>query len=338
MKIVGLMVVGGGENIYLKKSLNELKRLSDDAIVVGNNTDEKTEKIIKKFGFWFYRDDREWGKFQPQIKTDLLKKAGNLKPDWIIAIDSDEVFDEKFIREEAEKLASKGGIGYYFYIVNLWNDENHYNKVLNFWNIRFYRYAPEYGLEFLKQPLHCGLAPPMVYYYGNYAPFVLKHYGLMNPEVRRQKVERYAKYDPKARYKDRSYYDALKSNYSGAIFNEEELRQKVADEVKDYRHKEVKMANAVKKYVYVRRLKDGQVMDIPAEHLDQTLKRGGFEYVSEVNFDLERRQIKVPIVEEKETEPKIDVKAETSNPTTCPICGKTFKNKGGLNFHKKTHK
>lgn len=213
MRIIGMMVVGNGEaDRYLEGSLKELKRLCDDAVIVGNNTDSKTEKLIKKYGFWFYKDNREWGKEQPNIKTDLLKKVGRLRPDWIVALDADEVFAPEFTRAEAERLGARDEIAWYFLVVNLYNDSGHFAHdigIQRFWNIRFYKYLPEYGLEFQKKKLHCGLAPPIAYKYGWHAPYYLEHYGLMKKEDRLRKAERYRVYDPNAKFKDKSYYEDL---------------------------------------------------------------------------------------------------------------------------------
>lgn len=212
MKIIGLMVCGAEADRYLEKSLQEFKRLCDDAIIATNNADDKTKDLISKYGYKQYEDNREWGVHQPSIKTDLLKKAGELNPDWIIAIDSDEVFAPEFTREEAERLASGSEIAYYFLVVNLYNDEHHFahnTGIQRFWNIRFYKYAPEYGLQFLKKNLHCGLGPPIMYKYGWYAPYYLLHYGLMKKEDRDKKIERYRKYDPNKVFKAGEYYDDL---------------------------------------------------------------------------------------------------------------------------------
>ena len=86
-RIIGFMVCGPNEK-YLESSLKEFKRLCDDAMIVTNNADEKTKELIKSYGYKTYEDNREWGKDQPNIKTDLLKKIGEeLNPDWIIAIE-----------------------------------------------------------------------------------------------------------------------------------------------------------------------------------------------------------------------------------------------------------
>lgn len=232
MRIIGIMVVGPNEK-YLEKSLLEFKRLCDDAIIATNNADEKTKQLIKEYGFKQYEDNREWGRFQPDIKSDLLRRAGEeLKPDWICAIDADEVYSPNFTREEAEKLTKTGEIAYYFLVVNLYNDEEHFahsKGIQRFWNIRFYKYMPEYGLQFLKKNLHCGLGPPITYKYGWHAPFYLLHYGLMSKEDRLRKAERYKKYDPNKVFKGGEYYDELLADLPMLKFDGEQLLKKLRE-------------------------------------------------------------------------------------------------------------
>ena len=231
MRIIGIMVVGPNEK-YLEKSLNEFKRLCDDAIIATNNADENTIKIIESFGYHHYEDNREWGINQPRIKTNLLEKAGELKPDWIIALDADEVFAKEFTRQEAEKLASTDEIAYYFLVVNLYNDENHFahsSGIQRFWNIRYYKYLPEYGLQFLRKNLHCGLGPPIAYKYGWHAPYYLLHYGLMAKEDRLRKADRYRQYDPNKKFKAGTYYDELIADLPMKKFDGEQLLKQLKE-------------------------------------------------------------------------------------------------------------
>lgn len=233
-RIIGIMVVGSGEaDRWLKRAIFQWGNLVDDGIICLNNVDKKTRNLIKKTPYWSYDDDREWGKEQYNMKTDLLKKASKLKPSWILAHDADEIYDKRFNREEAEKLMDTGAIGYYFAIINLWDEEKRYRHDLSFWNIRFYRFAPEHGLNFERKNLHCGLAPPMVYKFGCHAPFIVKHYGLMKKEDREAKIRRYEKYDPNAKYKGREYYDKLKTNEFVRTFNEDSFRERLVREVND---------------------------------------------------------------------------------------------------------
>lgn len=245
MKIVSMMVVGRGEgDRWLDLVLNQRRQLSDDIVVCGNNTDVKTEKIIKKYDCWFYRDDAEWGHNQPSIKTGLLKRVRGLKPDWIIATDADELFSQNFTREQAEILGHNTAIAYYFAIINLWQDTQHYRHDLSFWNIRYFKNDKKYGETYEPKPVHCGLAPPVFYNYGWHAPFFIKHYGLMNKSDRERKTKRYEKYDPNAKYKSKVYYDALKDN-KGLIreFDELKMIERVKNDVKEhYKYESKKFA------------------------------------------------------------------------------------------------
>ena len=232
MKIVGIGVCGAGEaDRYMEATLKEFKRLCDDVIIVTNHATQKEIDLLNKYGFWHYADDREWGTSQNLIKTDLLNRAGNLSPDWIVALDMDEVFPPEFTRSEAERLASTEEIAFYFLVVNLYGDADHFAHdagIQRFWNIRFYKFLPAHGLEFQKKALHCGLAPPIAYRYGWHAPYYLEHWGLMKKEDRMRRVERYAKYDPTAKYKGRVYYDDLAKELEPKIFDRKKLLAKLA--------------------------------------------------------------------------------------------------------------
>jgi len=231
MRIIGLAVVGPNEK-YLENTLKEFKRLCDDTIIATNNADDATIALIDSYGFKHYKDDRVWGVHQPTIKTDLLTKAGKMKPDWIIALDADEVFAPEFTREEAERLASIGEVSYYFMIVNLYNDEQHFahgKGIQRFWNIRFYKYMPEYGLQFLKKSLHCGLGPPITYNYGWHAPYYVLHYGLMDKADRERKQARYREFDPNKRYKTGDYYDELGQDLPMRPFDAQGLLAKLRE-------------------------------------------------------------------------------------------------------------
>ena len=235
------MVVGPGEaDRWLELVLEQRKKLVDDMVICQNNTDEKTRKIIKDSGFWSYEDSREWGVDQPRIKQDLLKRVGRLQPDWILPSDADELYDDEFDKDALQRIAQIDVLGYLFLIINLWGDEEHYNHTRSFWNVRFWNYkkARDLSLRFSNKNVHCGLAPELVYTYAVETPYMVKHYGLMTPEDRKKKVERYKKYDPNARFKGEEYYnsinDDIKTNDLIRKFDVEEMRMRVKRDVEKY--------------------------------------------------------------------------------------------------------
>lgn len=231
VKIVGQMVCGPGEaDRYLRDSLDELKRLCDDAVVVTCNATEKEIKLIQRYGFWTYQDNREWGRYQPDIKTELLGRIARLKPDWVLALDADETLPT-ILPEVLEDIAT-GRVSTYFYIVNLWNDAKHYSKDLSFWNVRYYKLPGEADRQFLRQPVHCGSAPPVAWKqsaHDSYVPHIVLHTGLMLPSDRAKKAERYHVYDPNAKYKGREYYDALVAGGSGSEYNQSTVINQLID-------------------------------------------------------------------------------------------------------------
>lgn len=233
MKIVGMMVCGPGEaDRYLEKPLNQFKNLCDDAVICLNGEDPKRDALVKKRGFWSYRDDREWGKFQPNIKTDLLAKIVKMGADWVLPLDADEEMarmDRKTL-EEMINAAPEKKHSFFFYFVTLWGDEEHYAPKFGFWNIRLFKPVRALGLHYQKTALHCGLAPP--YAYSNkhaiYSKHIVRHYGLITKEDRQAKVERYKKYDPKQIYKNPIYYQWLEEEKISRPYNENDIISKVA--------------------------------------------------------------------------------------------------------------
>lgn len=236
--IIGIGVCGNGEaSRYMRKTMEEFKRLCDDVLICCNNVSQKEIDLIEEFGFKWYEDNREWGIFQPALKTELLTRADKLNPTHIIALDMDEVFAPEFNREEAENLFIKQPkeIAFHFMVVNLYDDEQHFvhsTGIQMFWNIRFYKWIPSVsGFQFLKKNLHCGLAQPLYYKFGWHAPFYLLHYGLMLKEDRQRKAVRYNKYDPNKRFKAGTYYDELVKDIKPRLFEPDKLLAKLKESI-----------------------------------------------------------------------------------------------------------
>lgn len=215
MMIIGQLVCGPGEaGRYLKDTLDDLKRLCDDVIVcIASNVPLPAEEaLISQYDFRWYYDAREWGKWQPAIKQDLLARIRMLEPDWIIVLDADETLPG-LTREGFEKLTDFRRAMQLF-VVNLWDDPAHYAPELCFWNVRAYKPGAFSAADslFIHKAVHCGNAPAIFYALPakeTYIPMVLLHSGLMKAAERERKSTRYAQYDPHAIHKGRDYYDAL---------------------------------------------------------------------------------------------------------------------------------
>lgn len=288
-QFIGFLVVGANEK-RLSEALNDIK-WCDNICVCLNNADENTIKLCQELGVKIYYDNREWGKEQWKIKQDFFNKLIKdkiVKPnDWIIAKDADEIFDN-LNREKAEELAKKGGAGYYFYIVNLYNEG--YSKEQSFWNVRMWQYNPDWNNNWTRRNLHCGLAPTHIYRWANYAPIIVLHYGLKNKEDRERKVKRYKKYDPDSRWmrNNDSYYKFLASDAPVSTLDINYLRDKVYYFAKQTNHKIVKERNMFnKKLYYFRNVFSGMTIPVPENQVDEHKRRTRkgikeFEYIGPV--------------------------------------------------------
>lgn len=354
MKIAGFGVCGKGEEKrYLENTLKEFQRLCDETYIVCNNCFLQEKRLIEKYKFHIIEDNREWGKEQWRIKEDAVRK---IKADWFVVLDMDEVFDKNFNREELEKLCKLGGTGFYFYLVNLMDEG--YSPNWSFWNIRLFNGS--YSRNWERKPLHCGLAPKIAYHWGNYAPFIVKHFGLKLRDDRIKKFYRYKKYDPRAKFKSRIYYDMLISEVKASNFDEDKLHLEVENEVKDYKFKKPRfIMEKFKKFYFVKN-PAGKVVDIEERYLDETIKREGFELLSKdpvikggsgvettmpaedekvIKNEEEKEEQNKEEVEIKKEEKDVDGEPKDSEPSefTCEVCGFIAKSKAGLAKHQTTH-
>lgn len=286
MKVIGYGICGPGEaNRYMRETLEEFKRLCDVATFLVNvhpdNLTGCTDEInlIEEYGFSWTIDTREWGKFQWKMKQDFIDREVSVfaqNGDMMVALDMDEVLDPHLTKEwllQAELDA------YNVFVVDLWNDPEHYKPESCFWNIRLWRWN---GVtKFKAKPVHCGIAPEWTYHYSRWAPFILKHYGLMKKEDRAKKIARYEKYDPDKKYLGHQYYWMLTQD-TAEPFDEEALHTTIANEVATYKQTKPRnplpMTQKKQRYAYVQN-PAGATVDIPEKHLKQTLARQGFRFI-----------------------------------------------------------
>lgn len=279
-KVIGYGICGPGESgRFMRETLEEFKRLCDETIILCNNALPQDKMLIYEYGFRMVQDNREWGKLQWKIKQDFVR--AHVAPraavgDMMVCLDMDERFDRHITKEW---LLEAPFDAYKVFIVDLWNDPEHYKPSSCFWNTRIWRWTG--NTEWIPKPVHCGLAPRWAVAYNRYAPFLLIHKGLMLKEDRARKVARYEKYDPHQQHLGKQYYWMLKEDTAEA-FDEEAMHATIADEVATYKQTKPRtpptMAQPKGRFAYVIN-PGGITVDIPEKQLKETLKRPGFTFV-----------------------------------------------------------
>jgi hypothetical protein len=297
----------------MKATMEEFKRLCDETIILLNNAGKKEKDLVEKYGFKWIEDNREWGKTQNLIKQDFMEEVGKLNPDWCIALDMDEVFEPKFTRKELERITNDGW-AFHFFVVNLWNDGH--KPQWNFWNVRMWKWTG--NTEFENRPLHPGLAPKWAYQINQYAPYILRHYGLKRESDRKRKIKRYEKYDPNARYRSRAYYNALKTN-DCSPYDEEKLHNEVEAYVTKYKPliKKKPMTQIKKDFSVIRRtnIRTGEdfSFDVPTADIPRYLSQSNqflrFELIGKVENMIDDMD---ELFNEPAKEPEFEPKTENS--------------------------
>lgn len=271
-KLIGYIVVGAGEaDKMLNQALDDMERVVDDIAICLNNADVKTKKEIKKRGYWYIEDDREWGKCQNKIKENFIKLfIKKLKPDYCLAKDADEIFGNNLSKEKLIKYLDNY-LAVHFWVCNLW--DTGYAPDMCFWKVFAWKNVPEYGYKVANQALHCGLVPEWAGRINRYAPFVVFHYGLKDKKIREKKWERYQKYDPDGIYKSKNFYQSLIEKQKVIEFNQKEVENLVIEEVSKLNQSPVKINMAEKKY-YLVKTPDGRVVDVEDRFLEHHLQQG----------------------------------------------------------------
>lgn len=284
MRIVAFLIVGPGEADRMLEPVLRQLHWADAVCVCLNRPDQKTQEMVYKYADMIVHDDREWGLEQWRIKQDFLSAViEQQRPDWIWCMDADEIFDARFDRSMAERMASGHDVAWYFWCLQYWNTPERVRMDLSFPNIRFYRVVPELGLHFLAQALHCGLAPKYAYQAGSQSGLWFGHYGLMTAEDRARKVARYDRYDPGARYKGKAWYDALRNEKAGSLPVEEAIRR-IPEFI--YRNKPVRAKRMAKdQAVFVFINKHGKPVQAVGEKQREQFLKSGMKEMSDVRVN-----------------------------------------------------
>lgn len=326
---------------YMERSLISLNSLCDSVVIVTNNVTEKEVELCLKYKVHIVRDDREWGKYQREIKQDAHKGLAWLNPDWVLTLDMDEEF--AMTRPQLDELISKNQIAWHFYMVDLWGDEKHYKADLCFFKVQLYKYDCDRGFAFRSGYFDPGHVPLWAAEHAAYAPYFIRHFGLISPASRQRRVERYNLYDPEYKLMDKAYRDSLISNECEPL-DEEKLRKELREHTKDLPliDRSIKPQSMLK-FHYLKRKIDGVIIDIPNADLHEAIKTGKFDYVSEVSVQTSKSMVDVPIIDDDEDEEDplvfpgtIPDPKPTTDPLVCVLCGFKGQTEGGLRRHKTT--
>jgi len=212
------MIVKNEEHRYLKRVLESAKKYIHDAVIIDDGSTDNTVNLCKNI----LQDiphtiiENKQSKFHNEWKLRHQQWEASIKnnPDWIIFLDADEIFEERFAFAANELTKDKDCDLYSFRLYDFW-DEMHYRDdqlwcAHNNYRPFLLRYRHDFAYQFIQASQHSGRMPSNVFSLPNKtSEYRVKHYGWAKPEDRISKYNRYLTLDPNGLYGSMAQYMSI---------------------------------------------------------------------------------------------------------------------------------
>lgn len=228
-RLTAVMIVRNESRRFLRLVLEDLSAYVDQIAVWDDaSTDDTPEiclgypKVVLERGkeSLFFEDESE-------LRSRAWQLAESTNPDWILAIDADEVFEERMKREVRFLIDQDVYDGVQFRIFDFWKGMTHY-RVDGRWSPwgRFstllVRHHPGAKYTWPSLKFHCGRIPlecrsgiPVFQ-----SDIRLKHYGWVRVEDHFRKYRAYIQADPEGIYQIRDHTESILAPDSSVVLEE----------------------------------------------------------------------------------------------------------------------
>lgn len=213
-------VIGKNEaDRYLKEVLDHMSKYVDEIIFLDNGSTDNTINLVKSYPkvVKIIEDDRPFHKQEPELRKKMLDAVAERNPDWVIAIDCDEILEEKAITKLKDLMKNpiRNDAIYSFAFHHFWGNRTHF-RTDGYWNPRssigprMFKYSGQ-EFEFGKDGLHKGSIPPSVLNNGAivFSGLRIIHLGYAAPVDIKAKYDYYTKNDPNPDTIHRSHYESI---------------------------------------------------------------------------------------------------------------------------------
>lgn len=216
--LLAMMVVRNEANRYLRPVLERLGRLVDGIVILDDASTDETPGLCRahpKVIRFRQLNSSLFSRNEAALRSLLWEMTVELEPAWILALDADELLEEKAktalpaltAQEEYELIT--------FPVYHFWGDLRHY-RVDRLWHpvlartACLFRYRKNRSYHWAPRRLHCGRLPVEAYHAPRFhAPLRLLHLGYASPQARSEKYHRYLSLDPRGRFCPLTHYQSI---------------------------------------------------------------------------------------------------------------------------------
>lgn len=216
------------EEAWIGRALESAARFVDGFVILDDGSTDRTPEICRAFPkVLSYEYQSETTRDEARDKDRLYQAALDQDPDWILALDGDEVFEDiapiTMVREILACPAEVSVLGFNF--LYMWDREDRHRVDTIYANQRHPRLMRVKGLDSDPRSLrfmrtkhganfHCGSLPVGLPGQVRYIDVYVKHYGYFEREQRERKREFYERSDPHTAAT--GFYDKL-TNEDGMV-------------------------------------------------------------------------------------------------------------------------
>lgn len=218
-RITAMLPLRNEAKRYLKEVLEQLTALANQVVVLDDASSDDTPEICARYPRVILHRNEEPLFFQHEgrLRAKLWGLTVETEPDWILAIDADELFETR-IHQEIKNLINQADFdGVEFRLFDFWKSTTHY-RVDGLWNpwtrysLLLVRYFPGVPYLWPDRSFHCGRWP-VNYRGGRIISFQsdirVKHFGWARGEEHQAKYMAYKAMDPEGKSASKEHLESV---------------------------------------------------------------------------------------------------------------------------------